>query len=205
MKALIASSRVDVSQSQRCSAVSSSLSSSGRLDQAVSMWVFMPFQSARFHMGTCRVGRAFICGLSLLSISTASWSDIPGITVHLVMRVSLFVERRSRVLSSLVGSLTVWVRAAASSMSRNASWLSLCLVLFFMLTVSWHQSISGRLKSPVSHICEAVWLLRRCNGVHHESKIVCVPDTRAVEYTNKEWFGTADFDLDPFHVNAFWF
>ena len=73
-ESLTASPKVDVSQPRRCSAVSLSLSSSGRLDQVVSMWVIMPFQYLCFHIGTCCVGRTFFYGLSLLLINTASWS-----------------------------------------------------------------------------------------------------------------------------------
>ena len=46
----------------------------------------------------------------LLSKSTAWWSLVPEITEVFLVKLLLFVKKRSKILSSLVGELTVWVR-----------------------------------------------------------------------------------------------
>ena len=45
-----------------------------------------------------------IDGLSLMTEITASWSDIPGVTLTESTNVGLFVRKRSTMLFSLVGS-----------------------------------------------------------------------------------------------------
>ena len=48
----------------------------------------------------------------------ASWSEMPGITVHELQCPGALVNTRSRILLSLIGELTCCV----SSSSMNSSW-----------------------------------------------------------------------------------
>ena len=59
----------------------------------------------------------FLVGLRLDSTKTASWSEIPGMTLVWFTRVSLLVKKSSRILALvlvvLVGSVTIWLRKAS--------------------------------------------------------------------------------------------
>ena len=52
---------------------------------------------------------------------TVSWSEIPGTTLTLSTKVGLLVRKRSRILFSLVGSDTIWVRQL-SFIVETKSW-----------------------------------------------------------------------------------
>ena len=49
----------------------------------------------------------------------ASWSEMPGITVHELQFPGALVNTRSRILLSLVGELTCCVRVKSSTSSMN--------------------------------------------------------------------------------------
>ncbi|KAH3861338.1 hypothetical protein DPMN_024265 [Dreissena polymorpha] len=83
----------------------------------------------------------------------ASWSPIPGMVSHLLMRVMLFVKKTSRMLLVYsvirVGDWTTWSSDASLAIDRSC--LHWVLFLACGLGHSFSQSISGRLKSPPSH------------------------------------------------------
>ena len=55
----------------------------------------------------------------------ASWSEIPGITVHELQFPGALVNNISRILLSLVGEVTCCVRVKSSTSSMNSSWMRL--------------------------------------------------------------------------------
>ena len=65
-------------------------------------------------LGVC----LFFNGLMLISVSTASWSLTPGMTLQ-TLTMFFFVMTRSRVLFALVGIATSWIRLKTSNRATN--------------------------------------------------------------------------------------
>ena len=66
----------------------------------------------------------------------ASWSEMPGITVHQLQFPGVLVNTRSMILLSLVRELTCCVRVKSSNNSMNSSWRRIvvdcdCVVFVF--------------------------------------------------------------------------
>ena len=85
-------------------------------------------------------------GAKLQSQNTASWSDSPGITCVLLTWLGELVRTRSRILSSLVQSVTSCVKENAWTRERKKS----CIGFLWEapLTQLLSKQMSGRLKSP---------------------------------------------------------
>ena len=96
-----------------------------------------------------------LIGRRLDSMTTASWSETPGITSTLLTKVWLLVKNRSKILDEvsviLVGSVTTWSRYMSFTMAR--SWFETALLVAYGTTLSSSQVISGKLKSPPSQRC----------------------------------------------------
>ena len=82
-----------------------------------------------------------------------SWSLIPGTTVDFSTRVGFVVKNKSKVLFILVGSRTTCSSPKSLAISINCFDRPGAAPPSFVLSRS--QSISGRLKSPASHICSS--------------------------------------------------
>ena len=90
------------------------------------------------------------------SVKTISWSLIPGMGTHLFMSDGRLERKRFRVFCSLVGKLTDCIRPRSFSMDKK---VSLIAIQYWCPLIEFEdQDISGRLKSPVSHIVEFLYL-----------------------------------------------
>jgi len=94
-------------------------------------------------------------GLDLLadvldSMKTMSWSLSPGRVVLRVVRVGRFVRKTFRMLSFLVGCVTIWCRLQDSTTSRIFFVDPARILVPFYCVVT--QFMSGRLRSPPIHI-----------------------------------------------------
>ena len=69
---------------------------------------------------------------------TVSWSEIPGTMLTLSTNVGLFVRKRSKILLSLVGLDTIWVRQL-SLIVETKSWYMYGLGQFCLI-VAWLSS-----------------------------------------------------------------
>ena len=154
----MAPSKVVLNHTQSESDVELSFWSCGSLPQVSFKWVLMSFQLAFFQTGKVPLLILNFFGRSLLSTRTQSWCDIPGIVSHLVTSVSLLVANKSRVFSPLVGVWTIWERDALTRKSRKSWWWF--LYCDPSLTDPFSHMMSGRLKSPASHVWGCVWLVR---------------------------------------------
>ena len=91
-------------------------------------------------------------GLQLVMIiGMPSWSLIPGTIVDLSTRVGLVVKNKSKVSFILVGSRTICSSPKSFEISSRIFDNPGAVPHGFGLSMS--QSISGRLKSPPSHMC----------------------------------------------------
>ena len=91
-------------------------------------------------------------GLQLFMITgMPSWSLIPGTTVDRSTRVGFVVKNRSKVLFILVGPRMTCSSPKSLAISINCFDRPGAAPPGFVLSMS--QPISGRLKSPASHIC----------------------------------------------------
>ena len=87
----------------------------------------------------------------VMIIGIPSWSLIPGTIVDLSTRVGLVVKNKSKVLFILVGSRTIC--SSPTSFEISSRILDSPGAVPPGLGLSISQSISGRLKSPPSHMC----------------------------------------------------
>ena len=117
---------------------------------------------------------------------TAKLSEIPGTTQTESTSVGLFVRKRSKILLSLVGSWTVWVRQLSSRVETKSwyvsgweqlgstsggiihldwtSWLESCLV-------HWqkHMCLLPAIKNPIKQLTDCA--LIRVDWIWHLSEV----------------------------------
>ena len=86
-----------------------------------------------------------------MSVTTMSWSEIPGTDVDDLTSEGFVVKTRSSKLFSLVVSLWICVRPAVVVMSASFCWMSCCGDPLGAVSVV--QSTFGQLKSPASMVC----------------------------------------------------
>lgn len=84
------------------------------------------------------------------SMKTMSWSAIPGIGVHRLIKLCRFVEKRSSVLSRRLSNFITWSRLQFWIISKNL--LFICRRLWLPFTDIELQLMSGKLKSPPIHM-----------------------------------------------------
>ena len=106
-------------------------------------------KSARFHMYILRLTCFPLFADTDDSINTPSWSDTPGMAMHLLIRLGRFVRNRSSVLSLRVGKLTACSRQQFWIVSKNRvlmyddTWLP--------STDAVYHLMSRRFRSPPIH------------------------------------------------------
>ena len=92
-----------------------------------------------------------LCLQLTMIIEIPSWSLIPGTIVDLSTRVGIVVKNKSKVLFILVGSRAICSSPKSFEISSRIFDCPGAVPPGFGLSMS--QSISGRLKSPPSHMC----------------------------------------------------
>ena len=106
---------------------------------------------ALWHMYILRGFCLITVGLQLFMFAgMPSWSLIPGTTLDFLTRVGFVVKNKSKVLFILMGSRTTCSSPKSLAISINCFDRPGAGPPGFVLSRS--QSISGRLKSPASHI-----------------------------------------------------
>ena len=106
-----------------------------------------PFSSWRLDLIYRQSDFEFFCSKDLeSSVTTTQWFEIPGTLWEDFIKPGLFVIRRFKIFSSLVGYLWIWAKACVSRLDKRSSHCDLFAALGFTTPLS--QSIPGMLKSP---------------------------------------------------------